>query len=204
MRNALVLALAFAVSSPAIAKDYQVAKSCSGARWSLPYAAQAFLAPASDSEARASGMVSGSYSGVKPDGQGGVCNGQVFKVTKSGLRLWRVASSSDPQGAMGGWWSFAKSDQDFTSRAKWRVANAVCKGWNPTASHIFSCRIKPGALLLVGGTQSAYCSKTSAGGADSYAQSPTTQVSVGRWQSATNLSMCERPTKISRWTDPGK
>ena len=157
LRSPAVFALfaALAGSGSALAKEteYQVAKTCSLARYSLPYEAQAFLAPATDSEAAASGLVTGKYSGVKPDGEGGVCSGRVYKVSRSGLKLWRIASKDKLPDALGSWWSFDKSDQTFPSRGKWRNANAVCKGWNETADYIFRCSVKKGSFILVGGTQ---------------------------------------------------
>ncbi len=195
--------LLFATSATAKETDYQVARSCSIARWSLPHAAQQFLDPATDSEASSSGLVSGGYSGVKPDGGGGVCSGRVYKVVKPGLKLWRVASKDKLPDALGSWWSFDESDHAFASRAKWRAANAVCRGWNPSADYLFACTVKKGAFILVGGTQSADCAKAGAGSVEKYPQSPTTQVDLNARQ-AIDLKLCSKPSRIKRWTDKGK
>lgn len=206
MRNVSALSLAlFALlfSAAAAAKDYTVSSGCPSVR--LPGSMAGFVSTVSDSVADGSGLVSGKYPGVKPSNDGGVCAGRVYKTSKAGLKIWRVTSSPTLSSAMGGWWSATKSDDEFTSRKKWRTENAVCRGWNRNADYIFSCTVPKDMLLLVGPSQSADCDKLTAGSSGSarstenYPTADAQQIYISRPDLA--KLKCSTPAKISRWTD---
>ena len=210
MRNVSALSLALCsllssllFSAAAAAKDYSISSGCPSVR--LPGSMAGFVATVADTVADSSGLVSGRYAGVKPDHDGGVCAGRVYKATKAGLKIWRVSSSPTLSSAMGGWWSATKSDDEFTSRKKWRTENAVCRGWNRNADYIFSCTVPKDMLLLVGPSQSADCDKLTTGQSGSarsdekYPTASSQQLYISRPDLA--KLHCSTPAKISRWTD---
>jgi hypothetical protein len=106
---------------------------------------------------------------------------------------------------MGGWWSASRSDEEFATRGNWRSANAVCRGWNRRANHIFSCTMPTGSLLFVGSSQSADCDKLTKGSTgdarstDSYPTSSTQQIYVMR--GTLKPEHCANPQPLTRWTD---
>jgi hypothetical protein len=202
--SALSIALfSLLLSAAATAKDYTVSSGCPSVR--LPGSMAGFVATVPDSVADSSGLVSGKYAGVKPSHDGGVCAGRVYKTSKAGLKVWRVTSSPTLSSAMGGWWSATKSDDEFTSRKKWRTENAVCRGWNRNADYIFSCTVPKDMLLLVGPSQSADCDKLTAGqtgsarSTEKYPTADAQQIYISRPDLA--KLKCSSPMKISRWTD---
>lgn len=199
----LLASLALLFATAAAAKDYTVSSGCPAVR--LPGSMAGFVATVPDSEADTTGLVSGKYAGVKPSHDGGVCAGRVYKTTKPGLKIWRITSSPTLSGAMGGWWSATKSDDEFTTRAKWRKENAVCRGWNRNADYIFSCTVPKGLHILVGPSQSADCDKLTAGqsgSARSTEKYPTANAQQ-LYLSRPDLAKlhCSTPAKIKRWTD---
>lgn len=192
-----LLLLAAFLPAAALAKDYSVAAGCPPVR--LPGSLAGYVEPASDTDAQASGLVSGGRSGVKKTGEGGICEGRVYRVMRPGLKLWRVTSESITAKAMGGWWSASKVDDEFTSRKRWRTANSVCTPWNPKANHIFSCTVDKGAFILLGSTQSVDCTRLNAG-TEHFPTSTTQQLTLNVRQFV-NLSRCSTPLPILRWTD---
>ena len=184
----------------ATARQYGPHTKCP--HYTLPASLKAFAVPATEVEAAASGLVSGSYAGIKPAGQGGVCAGEVFKISRAGLNLWRVSSKSS-KSRLGGWWSLEKSDDHFSSRKSWRVANEVWRDWNPEANLVFSCTPAKGELILIGPGQSANCADTSInpGPLDKphYPESSQLQVNWNGWRKGTPF--CSSSIATKRWTD---
>ena len=168
----------------------------------MPAGLKSFATPATDKEATDSGLVTGQYAGLKAVGKGGVCVAEVFKITKPGLKIWRVFSKS-AQSRMGAWWSFDKSDDHYKTRKAWRTDSGVCRDWNPAADGIFSCNLAKGDLIAVGPGQSAFCDDTSINAAvldkTHYPPSKTVQIFWNGWRRGT--PSCSTSMPIKRWTD---
>jgi hypothetical protein len=124
--------------------------------------------------------------------------GRVYKVTKPGLKLWRVTSEFITARAMGGWWSASKADDEFTSRKRWRTGNSVCTLWNPKAQlhlllHSVQGRLHPGG-------QHPERRLPQAERGQHFPTSTTQQLTLNDRQHLT-LSQCSTPLPIRRWTD---
>ncbi len=167
--------------------------------YKLPASLARYTVPATAAEAAP--IVKGERAGIAALGKGKVCSGEVFKVSKPGLTLWRVANkAANTQERMGAWWSFTQSDTQYKTRAAWRKDNAVCKDWNPAADGIFSCSLAVGELILAGPGQSANCDDQSINknGKDKthYQPSSTVQVFWNGWRSS---SPSCAPSKDVKW-----
>lgn len=87
-------------------------------------------------------------------GKGGMSSG-VAAVAVEPIDVWRV--SSDVPSAcgyakpMGAWWSL--TDPRRMKKSDFRRRNAICVSWN-RLTHVVHCKLKPGAPLAIGPTQS--------------------------------------------------
>ncbi|WP_124602735.1 hypothetical protein [Burkholderia sp. Bp8963] len=103
--------------------------------------------------------------------KGGLCEGNVFKVTQP-LTVYRVWDSSKTWSQYGNWWSFnPPAGPTDTYRAK----NEICPSWS-RLDRVTQCRLKVGAEIVIGPGQSAQCGASDSN--ISYPPSPETQVFV--------------------------
>ena len=189
-------------AAPKVATRHGPAGKC---LFKVPEKVARYTRPATPAEEAASGFLTGDRAGLKPVGGGGVCSGQIFKVTRPGLKIWRIASSS-ASSPMGSWWSFDKSDDKYTTRAKWRKDNCVCRDWNPDADRIIACTPAVGDLIMIGPGQSAHCDDVNVNNArldvTRYPESRTLQIDWTAHYRRKPLDQkgCSTPLPV-RWTD---
>jgi hypothetical protein len=100
-------------------------------------------------------------------GDGYLCTGKVFEVTKP-VTVYRVWNKSKPATRLGRWWSFSTPRGPVEA---YRTAYCMCAEWSPL-DVMSECKIKVGARVVVGPGQSATCAKTS------YPASATNQVFI--------------------------
>lgn len=84
--------------------------------------------------------------------KGGVCAARAF-VAQQPVKVYRVFDSSRGSSAMGRWWSLTKPEGP---REKYRQDYAICAAWS-ALDRLTSCTIKPGAIVVIGTTQSVAC-----------------------------------------------
>jgi hypothetical protein len=89
---------------------------------------------------------------VKPDGDGGLCIGQVYQVTEP-VTVYRVWNKDKDYTKYGRWWSFNKPTG---SRDEYRKANDICPSWSEL-NQVSHCKLKVGSHIVVGPGQSAQC-----------------------------------------------
>ena len=99
-------------------------------------------------------------------GQGGICHGRVFEVREP-LRVYRLWDAG-LQNPLGHWWTLRAPDG---SREAYRQTYAICRTWSALDQAI-ACRLKPGALVVIGPGQSADCAD------QTYPKSPFNQIYV--------------------------
>lgn len=92
---------------------------------------------------------------VKPEGEGGVIEGQVVRATQDipVYRLWSGPASADANGRTnrtGSWWSLGSPQGPA---AQYRVDYEICHAWN-ALTWVARCTLKKGAVVAIGPGQS--------------------------------------------------
>lgn len=110
--------------------------------------------------------------------KGGICAGKVFKVNQplQVYRLWdgRVAASQ-----YGSWWALTRPSG---SRDAYRKDYGICPNWSEL-NRLTACSVKPGAIIVIGSTQSVQCDD------GSYGVSPASQVFIKNNAAAGQLAV---------------
>ncbi len=94
-------------------------------------------------------------SAVKPEGQGGISQGLVVRLTADipVYRMWSGPTKKDSRGntnRMGGWWSY---DAPTGPVSGYRTAYEICNSWNDL-TWVATCTLKSGAVVAIGPGQS--------------------------------------------------
>ncbi|WP_085315928.1 hypothetical protein [Derxia lacustris] len=92
---------------------------------------------------------------VKPDGQGGVTEALVVRITEDipVYRMWNGPAKKDARGntnRLGGWWSYDAPSGAVTG---YRSNYEICQAWNDL-TWVARCTLKAGAVVAVGPGQS--------------------------------------------------
>ncbi|TWH76679.1 hypothetical protein LX59_00724 [Azomonas agilis] len=111
------------------------------------------------------GSVPANYPGLVPDtnaellaeaqeatGEAGVCSGQIFKVVEP-IKVYRVYDQDRGASYDGRWWALSVP---AGSREQYRKDYAICPEWSDLDA-LVSCKLTPGAQVVIGVTQSARC-----------------------------------------------
>lgn len=96
-----------------------------------------------------------SPSAIKPEGQGGISQGLVVRLTADVpvYRMWSGPTKKDSRGntnRLGQWWSY---DAPNGTQAGYRTDYEICMGWNDL-TWVATCTLKKGAVVVVGPGQS--------------------------------------------------
>ncbi len=124
---------------------------------------------------------------VAPDGNGGLCVGQVYQVQES-VTVFRVWDKNKPYTKYGRWWSLNKPTG---SKEEYREANDICPSWSEL-NQVSQCKLKVGSKIVIGPGQSATC-KTK-----TLDKSPVNQVFVPN-DSRNNVLMVEECSAGEDW-----
>lgn len=91
-------------------------------------------------------------SAIKPEGQGGVSQALVVKLSQDlpVYRMWNGPVTSGNSNRLGGWWAF---DAPRGSREGYRRAYEICGTWNQLV-WVATCTLKQGAVVAIGPGQS--------------------------------------------------
>jgi hypothetical protein len=92
---------------------------------------------------------------VKPDGQGGLKQGILVRITADVpvWRMWNGPAKKDAQGhtnRLGHWWSY---DAPHGTQTEYRTDYEICMTWNDL-TYVAKCTLKKGAVVAVGPGQS--------------------------------------------------
>lgn len=85
-------------------------------------------------------------------GKGGVCSAKVFSVITP-IPIYRIYDASQADSKFGGWWTFKRPSG---TKEAYRADNAICEEWS-RLDRMLSCKLKAGATIVIGTTQSAMC-----------------------------------------------
>ena len=96
-----------------------------------------------------------SPSAIKPDGQGGLSQGLVVRLTADVpvYRMWSGPTKKDSRGntnRLGQWWSY---DAPNGPQTGYRTDYEICMGWNDL-TWVATCTLKKGAVVVIGPGQS--------------------------------------------------
>jgi hypothetical protein len=89
---------------------------------------------------------------VKPEGQGGVSQALVVRLTQDMpvYRMWNGPVTTGNSNRMGGWWAF---DAPRGTREGYRRAYEICGTWNQLV-WVAKCTLRQGAVVAIGPGQS--------------------------------------------------
>ena len=87
--------------------------------------------------------------------KGGLCQGKVYQAkTTIDLTLFRSWNSTNTGSRIGKWWSLNKPTGEVS---KYRHNYEICYQWSPL-DKLTQCKLKAGAVIVLGTGQSAFCS----------------------------------------------
>ena len=120
--------------------------------------------------------------------KGGVCTASAYAVAAP-VAVFRVYDGTRPSSAFGGWWSLTRPTG---SRDDCRAQNAICNAWS-ALDRLIVCRLKPGAEIVLGTTQSVTCDDKT-----EYPQTTSIQVYVAN-DGRSNLLFVENCVELGDW-----
>ncbi len=85
-------------------------------------------------------------------GEGRLCRAEAYR-TKVPIPVTRVWDAANPDSRLGRWWGPTKARGPV---AEYRRTYAICAEWS-ALDRTVACTVKPGALVIVGTSQSAKC-----------------------------------------------
>ncbi|MBI1892151.1 MAG: hypothetical protein HYS18_16015 [Burkholderiales bacterium] len=87
-----------------------------------------------------------------PSEKGGMCAAQSFTAVAP-IKVYRVYDAKYPKSAYGRWWALSLPNGP---KAEYRAKNAICASWS-NLDRLVSCKLKLGAEIVLGTTQSVKC-----------------------------------------------
>lgn len=110
--------------------------------------------------------------------KGGICAGKAFKVNQP-LQVYRLWDGQVAASQYGSWWALTRPSG---SRDTYRKDYGICPNWSEL-NRLTVCTVKPGAIIVIGSTQSVQCED------GSYGVSPSSQVFIKNNAAAGQLAV---------------
>jgi hypothetical protein len=119
--------------------------------------------------------------------KGGICAGKTFKVNQR-LQVYRLWDGQVAASQYGSWWALTRPSG---SRDVYRQDYGICANWS-ALNRLTACTVKPGAVIVIGSTQSVQCDD------GSYGVSPSSQVFIKNNAAAGQLAV-ENCQDLGAW-----
>ena len=105
-----------------------------------------------------------------PNGDGGIqSNFSSVVEVKKPTKIYRVYSSNNPRGRIGGWWTF---EEPSGTKENYRITYGICSSWS-LLDKVVVCTLQPGSYIAMGPGKAV---TQSCGGDEKYPANPAFQI----------------------------